>query len=382
MKAISLPQGTVVTTRFIAPVHFLASPVEGFDRETVPEMLLGWGVPQPVGLGVRRRCVPYSFDCPPPGSGFTLTESFMDVWLVADRIAIVEVVLRYEAQEGAVLEADAVQAHWLPFYKSYGSLEEVALAGTELSGLHSSWQSPLTLITGMGTTSEIIDGIVEVGKSAVGESPTVVRAACCSGAVTWDGALFVLPVEGERYRPALEFLQRAIAADWEFHEKARSTAREVLASKSNTADRLERIRAAITRFHTSVAITDPTALCYQESDRAFLLGISEAWGREELHASTTQLMDRLHQLYQLDVDAEREAHSVRLETHNQVLNRVVAWLALLGVASTVATIVSTVDYSNELFGHQWRVLAIAVSTALTIAAFAYLLGRAAYRRWG
>ena len=197
------------------------------------------------------------------------------------------------------------------------------------------------------------------------------------GAVSWDGAIFFIRAGVADVISATTFLMRAICADWHVLEEAARTARRILAAAADDPQRrLQAVRRNMLRLYRTLAALEPTQLSYQESDIGLIEAVWLAWRRQGLHDRTSALLDRLERLYRFAADERQEAEAARQD----LLNRGVAWLGVLGVAGTVAGVISSVDYSNAILTEWPRALWIGGSTLVTSSAFVYLLARSARLR--
>ena len=370
MPTLELPAGSIVETRVFGPHRLppsgLTDSAPDWEPVDLPSSLATPEGEARAGLEQRRRKRDVPHEALSPGEGLTPGDAWVELIVVAERMAVIEVVHRWVAGADARLDADAVSAHWEPFYGTFGGFEDVVTEGTVLAGKRALWQSPLT--TAVSADPSQADAAVRLARGALGnEDAPHLAGAKVVAAMNWDGALAVLSAAGER--PALNALMRLVVVDWELHDEARSAARALLLDDGDADQRVEVIRSTLRRFNVALSLLDPTWFCYQESDRAFVELCWTGWKRHEEHTRTLAAIERLDRVYALEADAQKQVMAQRGRERDERLQRVVGWLGLLGVASTVAGILGTVDYSNVLLDHGGRIAWIVGSAGVALAAF-------------
>ena len=358
---VVLPAETRIVTRWLAPLPLSGrNATEGWDEAKIAKRLAKSPSANAALALKRAKLGPPDFD---PGAFWNAPEVRVEAWAIAELAVSFELVVEETLEEEREVSATDLAEHWWPAYDAFGDLQKAAFEGSPLAKATREWETPLTFVVPPDWDAFDAEGALAVFRAAVSEVPeaaTEVRSTDGVGAMTWDGFVMALRRDPESL-DALTSLMRAVCVDWHAQERAAARVRALL-KKERTEGGLDELRRAVARFHHTLAVLEPTLLAYQESDMLFLDAAWNAWRRERLHQRTSHLLAAAEDAYRHAVDAQTEDRQSRL-------NRYIEWLTVLGGAGTVAGILSTVDFENDLFDQPWRVLWIVCSAVLMLGLF-------------
>lgn len=374
---LTLPKGCTVISRFYFPLSLEDQKLNDRWKDLSPPP---WMIAEERASANHDLGQKYLFihNIPVLPLTYPFIESFecetkCEAYSIAGFAATVEVSYKWLIEKETSLSAMKLSNHWWGTGKNlYINNTSSIFSEAGLTGKYSPWWFPVTFIIpppeqqiASADQDAFLLSLSTVNKIAASSY----ESEGITGQGSFDSACFFITSNSKEVLPTIDFFLRAVIADYHLLENTAAKARALLSqpdSSLNINERMMTCRKMIKVFNRNIALLDPAELAYQESDITFVENLRNSWRRDELYGRVNHLIEKAYQLYQFDLDQSQKKDADKL-------NIGIAILSVIGIAGTVAGVLSTIDYNNTHFDMSGRILWIGIFTGITLTAFAVML---------
>jgi len=260
--------------------------------------------------------------------------------------------------------------YWDSLYDFTSTLEVIVYKYLGLDeSLSSIWQTPLSLAQ-LPNEPQERDKIKKMladffGASESRKTPEKLFMEDILVGSSWDGAFVFCNLSKNESRLSAEFLYRLVCLVWAINENTKTEVYiEITKSSPFEGNRIIALQNLITEYYNSIAKADPFYLTYAESDVEFVKAVERSWDLSVVRSETQKLINELHQIYSITLERNQIEVAQRAAKKQDLLNIILGWIGITGIAGTVAGVLSFIDNFNTFFDTFIRITSIVVSTGL------------------